>query len=66
MPRRSSPFRLGSRRSLSFILGAFGLNRLLVIAALILTILELLNIGVRGLPLLPLAVLLLCIAWLAP
>ena len=56
MPRRSTSFRVGS----------FGISQLLVIAALILTILELLNIGVRGLPLLPLAVLLLCIAWLVP
>ena len=56
MPRRSAPFRVGS----------FGLSQLLVIAALILTILELLSVGVRGLPLLPIAVLLLCIAWLAP
>jgi len=56
MPRRSAPFRVGS----------FGLSQLLVIAALILTILDLLNISVRGLPLIPLAVLLLCIAWLAP
>jgi hypothetical protein len=54
------------RRSASFNLGPLGLSQLLVIAALILTILELLNVGVRGLPLLPIAVLLLCIAWLAP
>ena len=54
------------RRSSSFNFGALGLSQLLVIAALILTILELLNVGVRGLPLLPIAVLLLCIAWLAP
>ena len=66
MPRRSSPFGLGSRRGSSFNLGAVGVNQLLVIAALILTILELLNIGVRGLPLITIAVLLLCIAWLTP
>jgi hypothetical protein len=44
----------------------FSLNQLLVILALILTVLDLLNIGLRGIPLLPLAVLLLCIAWLVP
>ena len=66
MPRRSSPFGFGSRRGSSFNLGPLGLSQLLVIVALILTILDLLNIGVRGLPLLPLAVLLLCVAWLAP
>jgi hypothetical protein len=44
----------------------FSLNQLLVIVALILTVLDLLNIGLRGIPLLPLAVLLLCIAWLVP
>ena len=66
MPRRSTLFGLGSRRSASLNFGPLGLSQLLVIAALILTILELLNIGVRGLPLLALAVLLLCIAWLAP
>ena len=44
------------------------MNQLLVIVALILTVLDLLNvnIGLRGLPLLPLAVLLLCLAWLVP
>jgi hypothetical protein len=54
------------RRSASFNVGSLGLSQLLVIAALILTILDLLNVGVRGLPLLTIAVLLLCIAWLAP
>ena len=34
--------------------------------ALILTVLDLLRVGVGGLPLLPLAVLLLCLAWLVP
>ena len=43
-----------------------GLGQLLVVAALILVILDLLNISVRGLPLIPIAVLLLCIAWLVP
>ena len=41
-------------------------TQLLVIGALILTVLDLLNIGLRGLPFLPLAVLLLCLAWLVP
>jgi hypothetical protein len=45
---------------------SFSVNQLLVIVALILTALDLLNVGVRGIPLLPLAVLLLCIAWLVP
>lgn len=54
------------RRSASFNVGSLGLSQLLVIAALILTILELLDIPVRNLPLIPIAVLLLCIAWLAP
>ena len=44
----------------------FSANQLLVIGALILTVLDLLNVGLRGLPLLPLAVLLLCLAWLVP
>jgi hypothetical protein len=57
MPRRSAGFRL---------LPAFGLSQLLVLAALILTILDLLGILLRGIPLIPLAVLLLCIAWLVP
>ena len=56
MPRRSSLPRFGT----------LGLSQLLVLAALILTILDLLNISVRSLPLIPLAVLLLCIAWLVP
>jgi hypothetical protein len=42
-----------------------GPTQLLVIVALILTVLDLLRIGVGGLPLLPLAVLLLCLAWLS-
>lgn len=54
------------RRSARVNFGPIGLTQLLVIAALILTVLDLLGIGVRGLPLLPLAVLLLCIAWLVP
>jgi hypothetical protein len=56
MPRRSVPVNVGP----------LGLSQLLVFAALILTILDLLNISVRGLPLIPIAVLLLCIAWLTP
>jgi hypothetical protein len=43
-----------------------GVNQILVVVALILTVLDLLNIGLRGIPLLPLAVLLLCLAWLVP
>ena len=46
--------------------GRIGLSQLLVIVALILTILSLLSISVGGLPLIPIAVLLLCIAWLVP
>jgi hypothetical protein len=45
---------------------ALGPSQILVVIALVLTVLELLNVGVRGLPLLPLAVLLLCLAWLVP
>ena len=41
-------------------------SQLLVVGALILAVLDLLNIGFRGVPLLPLAVLLLCLAWLVP
>jgi hypothetical protein len=43
-------------------------SQLLVVGALILTVVDLLNlnIGLRGVPLLPLAVLLLCLAWLLP
>ena len=43
-------------------------SQLLVVGALILTVIDLLNlnIGLRGIPLLPLAVLLLCLAWLLP
>jgi hypothetical protein len=37
-----------------------------VLAALILTILDILGIPLRGVPLIPVAVLLLCIAWLMP
>lgn len=44
----------------------FSVNQLLVIIALILTVLDLLNIGLKDIPLLPIAVLLLCIAWLVP
>ena len=43
-----------------------GLNQLLVVIALILTVLDLLRVGVGSLPLIPLAVLLLCLAWLVP
>jgi len=48
--------------------GGFNLStsQLLVVVALILTVLDLLRVGVSGLPLLPLAVLLLCLAWLVP
>jgi hypothetical protein len=42
-----------------------GMGQILVVIALVLTVLDLLNIRV-GLPLLPLAVLLLCLAWLVP
>jgi hypothetical protein len=42
------------------------LSQLLVIGALVLTVLSLLGIGLAGIPLLPLAVLLLCLAWLVP
>jgi hypothetical protein len=44
----------------------FSANQLLVVVALILTVLDLLNVGLGGIPLLPLAVLLLCLAWLVP
>lgn len=44
----------------------FSVNQLLVVVALILTVLDLLSVGLRGIPLLPLAVLLLCLAWLLP
>ena len=44
----------------------FSTSQILVIVALILTVLDLLNVGLRGIPLLPLAVLLLCVAWLVP
>jgi hypothetical protein len=54
MPRRG-----GSSFSISA-------NKLLVLVALVLTVLDILNIPVRGVPLLPAAVLLLCIAWLMP
>jgi hypothetical protein len=55
------------RRSAGFILPrVFGLSQLLVVVALILTILDLLGMPLRGIPLIPLAVLLLCIAWLVP
>jgi hypothetical protein len=54
------------RRSVGLRFGPLELSQLLVLAALILTILDLLNIAVRGLPLIPIAVLLLCIAWLVP
>ena len=57
MPRRSGGFSL---------LPAFGISQLLVVIALILTILSLLSISVGGIPLIPVAVLLLCIAWLVP
>ena len=54
------------RRSGGPSLGGLGLSQLLVVVALILVVLELLHVSVRGLPLLSLAVLLLCIAWLFP
>jgi len=43
-------------------------SQLLVVGALILTVVDLLHLSLlpRGLPLLPLAVLLLCLAWLVP
>ena len=43
-------------------------SQLLVVGALVLTVVDLLdlNIGLRGVPLLGLAVLLLCLAWLVP
>ncbi len=43
-------------------------SQLVVVGALILTVMDLLNLNLlpRGLPLLPLAVLLLCLAWLVP
>jgi hypothetical protein len=44
----------------------FGLSQILVLAALVLTILDLLGVPLRGIPLIPVAVLLLCIAWLLP
>jgi hypothetical protein len=44
----------------------FSANQALVVVALILVILDLLNIGLRGIPVLPIAVLLLCLAWLVP
>jgi len=56
MPRRSGLPRFGT----------LGICQLLVIVALILVVLDLLNVSVRGLPLIPIAVLLLCIAWLVP
>ncbi len=43
-----------------------GPTHILVVIALILTILDLLHIALGGIPLLPLAVLLLCLAWLVP
>jgi hypothetical protein len=54
------------RRSAGFVLPAFGLSQILVVIALILTILDLLGIALPRIPLLPVAVLLLCIAWLVP
>ena len=54
------------RRAAGFSFGALGLSQVLVIAALILTILSLLSISVGSIPLIPVAVLLLCIAWLVP
>ncbi len=44
------------------------LSQLLVVGALILTVVDLLNLNLlpRGVPLVPLAVLLLCLAWLVP
>jgi hypothetical protein len=56
MPRR--------RAGVNF--GSLGLSQILVIVALILTVLSLLSISVGGIPLIPVAVLLLCIAWLVP
>ena len=57
MPRRSRGFS---------VLPAFGVSQLLVVVALILTVLSLLSIPLAGIPLIPVAVLLLCIAWLVP
>ena len=54
------------RRSARYGLGPVGISQILVIVALILTILSLLSISVGGIPLIPVAVLLLCIAWLVP
>ena len=45
---------------------SLGTNQLLVVIALILTVLDLLKVSVGSLPLIPLAVLLLCLAWLVP
>ena len=63
MPRRRS-----AGFSLLRLVGprVFGLSQLLVLVALILTILDILGIPLRGVPLIPVAVLLLCIAWLIP
>ncbi len=44
------------------------ISQLLVVGALILTVVDLLNLNLlpRGVPLLSLAILLLCLAWLVP
>ena len=54
------------RRSARMSFGPLGLSQILVIIALILTILSLLSISLGGIPLIPVAVLLLCVAWLVP
>ena len=54
------------RRSARYGFGSIGISQILVVVALILTILSLLSISVGGIPLIPVAVLLLCIAWLVP
>lgn len=52
------------RRSGGLVLRMLGVNRLLVMVALALTILSLLKIPIGGIPEIEVAVLLLCIAWL--
>jgi hypothetical protein len=53
MPRRDANLRLGP-------------TQIVVVIALILAVLDLLNIALGGLPLLTIAVILLCVAWLIP
>jgi hypothetical protein len=52
-----------ARQSLNLKLGV---SQILVVIALILAVLDLLNVGLGGIPLLTIAVILLCIAWLVP